>query len=146
LEPTDRLDANHFVVDLTRIARVGHHFPHRRACQLKRCEDQENGGDGFHAPSLLLSQSAHASAIAAARLRPRADAASSMRARSAGAIVRLIACFRELAGGDTFAALGSTGRAATGAAAGGVFASGAPDMKASTFFASASGGRLVIPI
>ncbi|BCB23174.1 hypothetical protein KNT66_gp02 [Burkholderia phage FLC5] len=73
-----------------------------------------------------------------------------MRARSTGEIVKLIACFRELAGGDAFAALGSTGReASTGAAAGtaaGVFASGAPEMKASTFLASASGGRLVIAI
>jgi hypothetical protein len=69
-----------------------------------------------------------------------------MRARSTGEIVKLIACFLELAGGDTLAALGSTGRdAATGAAAG-VFASGAPDIKASTFLASASGGLLVIVI
>jgi hypothetical protein len=67
-----------------------------------------------------------------------------MRARSTGEIVKLIACFRELAGGDAFAALGSAGRDTATGAAFGVFASGAPEMKASTFLASASGGRLVI--
>jgi len=107
---------------------------------------QGDGLNGFHAPSLLFSQSAHASAIAAARLKPRAAAASSIRARSIGEIVKLIACFRELAGGDTFAALGWTGRDSVTGVAAVVFASGAPEMKASTFRASASGGRLVIAI